>query len=103
MMQDKSKWVEEVLESTRGMAPASPRADLYGQLNTRLGKEMPKARLISLQMVSAAAACLLVLFALNLKAIDRYANAATEETQNDEASVGDIVDYYQLGGNNVGL
>ena len=103
MMQDKSKWLEEVLESTRGMAPAKPRADLYGQIMARLDKEMPNARLISLQMVSAAAACLLVLFALNLKAISQYANAQTEEVQSEEASIGDIVDYYQLGGNNVGL
>ncbi len=103
MMQDKSKWVEEVLESTRGMASASPRADLYEQLKSKLGKEMPKARLISLKMVSAAAACLLLLFTLNLATINQYANAETEGTQNEEASVEDIVDYYQLGGNNVGL
>lgn len=103
MVQDKSKWVEEVLESTTGMAPATPRTDLYGQLKAKLGKEMPKVRLISLQMVSAAAACLLVLFALNLKAIDRYAGAETQEVRSEEASVEDIVDYYQLGGNNVGL
>lgn len=103
MMQDKSKWVEEVLESTTGMSPATPRADLYGQLKAKLGKEMPKARLISLQMVSAAAACLLVLFALNLKVIDRYAGAENHEVRSEEASVEDIVDYYQLGGNNVGL
>lgn len=103
MIQDKSKWVEEVLESTAGMAPATPRADLYGQLKARLGKEMPKPGLISLQMVSAAAACLLVLFALNLEAIDRYAGAGAQEVRSEEASVEDIVDYYQLGGNNVGL
>lgn len=103
MMQDKSKWVEEVLESTQGMAPASPRADLYGQLKAKLGKETPKVRLISLGAVSAAAACLVVLFTLNIKAVSHYRTAAAGAVQTEDASVTDIVDYYELGSNNTGL
>jgi hypothetical protein len=103
MMQDKSKWVEEVLESTQGMASASPRADLYGQLKAKLGKEKPRVRLISLGAVSAAAACLLVLFTLNIKAVSRYNTAETVEVRGEDASVTDIVDYYELGSNNTGL
>src|SRR4051812_46510349 len=103
MMQDKSKWVEEVLDSTRGMAPATPRADLYGQLKAKLGKDLPKVRRISLGVMSAAAACLLVLLGLNIRVMSKYAKAESAETQSDEASVKDIVDYYELGSNKVGL
>lgn len=103
MMQEKSKWVEEVLDSTQGIAPAHPRTDLYGQLKARLGKEMPKVRLISLEVMSAAAACLLGLFALNIRAVNKYAAHQSKEVQGGDASVTDIIDYYELGSNNTGL
>jgi len=104
MKQDKGKWVEDVLNSTTGIAPVSPRADLYDQIKAKLGRQLPKVKRIPLIALPAAAACLLVLFALNLRAVSKYVNtSSTTGEVSTETTVEDIVDYYDLGSNNVGL
>lgn len=102
MKQDNTKWVDEVLESTAGMSSARPRADLYQQIQARLGKKLPVKR-ISLGVMTAAAAGLLALLAINIKAIVNYSTETVEVSQEGDASVADIVDYYELGSNNIGL
>lgn len=102
MNQEQDKWIEEVLQSTAGMEPVRPRPDVYGRIASRLGEEMPAKR-VSLVMLTAAAACLLVLLTLNLKVLDYYHTAETEDTSPTDATVGDIIDYYELGGNTAGL
>lgn len=104
MKQDKNKWVEDVLNSTEGMAPARPRRNLYDNIKNGLGKELPKARRIPLGVMSAAAACLLVLFALNITAITRYAKAEKEQVQDGQSTgTAELIEYYDLGSNNAGL
>jgi hypothetical protein len=101
MKPEKDKWVEEVLNSTGGMQPARPRKDLYGKLS--LGRAVGSARRIPLGVISAAAACLLILFGLNITLVRNYAENGTGERQSAEASVQDIIDYYELGSNNAGI
>lgn len=104
MKQDKDIWVEEVLSSTEGMGSARPRTDLYDKIKDRLVRDLPKGRRIPLGVMSAAAACLLVLVALNITAITKYTRA--EETQIEDgqgAGTAELIEYYDLGSNNTGL
>lgn len=92
-----------MLNSTEGMQAARPGKELYGQLRNRLGRTLPKAHRIPLSIISAAAACLLILLGLNITLVRNYAKAETEELQEENGTVQDIIDYYELGSNNVGL
>ena len=104
MKQRKDIWVEEVLNSTDGMVSANPREGTYAAIQSRLGRELAKGRRIPLGVMSAAVACLLVLFAVNIKVVSGYANTETEETTEETGAVmEDLIEYYELGSNSVGI
>lgn len=70
MKEEKDKWVNDVLNSMKGSAPAKPGADLFDQIQGRI--DQPKAPIFSLsqQGLSIAAAVLLLL--LNIFVINQY-------------------------------
>jgi hypothetical protein len=103
MQQDKEKWIEEVLNSTAGMRPATPPVGRFEQIRDKAYSLGRVTRTIPITTLSAAAACLLILIALNFTLLDRYNPSANGEVVDTEASVQDIVDYYELGSNRTSL
>jgi hypothetical protein len=103
MQQAKDKWIEEVLNSTAGMRSATPPVGRFEQIRDKAYGLARASRTIPLTTLSAAAACLLILIALNFTLLDRYGPSAEGEVVNTEASVQDIVDYYELGSNSTSL
>jgi len=65
---NKEGWINEVLDSTGGMARATPPAHLYHKITTGLRLEAPKSRTIAIHTKQWAAAAILLL-ALNVGSI----------------------------------
>jgi len=65
---NKEAWINEVLDSTGGMARATPPADLYHKITTGLRVDAPKSKTIAIPAKQWAAAAILLL-ALNVCSI----------------------------------
>jgi hypothetical protein len=87
----KNEWIEEVLGSTEGSHRVSPPNGLYGKLSQRLTAASIKGRVISMNWVSAAAACLLLLISLNLYLANKH-----QPSEKGKDQVKEVVEYYDI-------
>ena len=93
MKPETNKWIDEVLESTAGMDPARSPKDMFDNILS-IARRQP-VRTISLATLSAAAACLLILFSANFIALKGHQGVVQEPAQ-----VGSLAEYYDLGTSN---
>jgi hypothetical protein len=93
MKPETNKWIDEVLDSTAGMEPARSPKDMFDNI-MNMARRQP-VRTISLATLSAAAACLLILFSANFIALRGHRDGAQEPSQ-----VGSLAEYYDLGTSN---
>lgn len=95
--QHKEQWIEEVLDSTSGMMPATPQRELYAGIRARLDRKVTIAgRTIPMRVVYAAAACFVVLLGLNLLTILRKPAV-------QQGGMNEVIEYYQLNDNGIGI
>jgi hypothetical protein len=88
----KNEWVENVLNSTEGYLPATPPDGLYRILEQRINIPVGKGRVISMNWVSAAAACVLLLISVNVYMANRHTTISKHQTD----QVNELVQYYDI-------
>jgi|ERR1043165_4907547 hypothetical protein len=91
----KDIWIEEVLYSTDGMQQVMPRSAVYEKIRNRVAGYKAAARAIPFTTVSAVAACLLVLMAINFATVTTHKQSFA---RGDAAQ--EIARYYDLESNN---
>ncbi|MFT3794287.1 hypothetical protein [Flavobacterium sp.] len=74
---EKENWINEILDSTDGLQPATPDAALFSRIEMKIGN-----RLVSTQTIWLAAASIAALVALNLAVI----NQSSQKVQPDAAA-----------------
>ena len=89
---NKEKWVEEVLNSIEGSTKAIPSERLYTALEKRLTIPVSKGRVISIKIVSAAAACIILLISVNIYVLQKQITPGKAESN----QLQDIVRYYDI-------
>ena len=88
--QDKQQWITRIINSARDLPSAAPRQELFRGIEQQIMHRVPTGRVISLRMVSAAAAALVVLLAFN------YFTVSHHNTHSDTPAAQELVQYYQL-------
>jgi hypothetical protein len=89
---NKEKWVKEVLNSIEGCTKAAPSERLYAALEKRITIPVTKGRVISFKVVSAAAACIILLISVNMYVLQKQSTSRNTETN----KLQDIVRYYDI-------
>ena len=90
----KNRWVNETLDSINNAGRAVPNDALFNKIEQRLNAPFAKKKVIPLRMVSAAAACILVLIMANIYTI--YTQNNTTAGKNGAQSV---AAYYDINNN----
>lgn len=88
----KDKWIDDVLESMSESEKAMPGEGLYLMVEKQIGIPVPGGRVISLNLVSAAAACILMLIAINIYTANIHNHINHDATD----PVGELVKYYDI-------
>ncbi len=88
----KNKYVEDILNSLDGMQRAEPGAGLYDKIEGRLSGKAATT-IIPLRRVSFAAACVLLLIAVNIIFM------SMQHTKKDNSML-EVASFYQLTNNN---
>lgn len=73
----KERWIEEVLDSTKGIKRARPKADLFAKIEQRIRKV--EAKIIPLRRLQIAAAAAVVLMVLNVVTLSQYVDSTKNE------------------------
>jgi hypothetical protein len=89
IQRDKQQWTEQVMNSLDNLPPAAPVRDLYGRIEQEITR-VKRERVIPLRTVSAAAAVLLLLLAVN------YLSIFSKHPSAKAATMEDVTKYYQL-------
>jgi hypothetical protein len=70
MQRDKQQWIEQVMSSLDHLPPARPARDLYSRIAQEISAgRKDRERVIPFRTVSAAAAVLLILLAVNFMSV----------------------------------
>jgi len=75
MTPEKSKWIEEVLNSIEGIQPAHPPVNFYSALMMKIRIKSSSPVKISIRMISGVAAALALLIGLNIFSWVSYCRA----------------------------
>jgi hypothetical protein len=91
IQRDKQQWTDQVMSSLDNLPPATPARDLYSRIAQEIsaGKE-DRERIIPLRVVSAAAAVLLILLAVNFLSVSGRRHTAKTD------SLDAVTRYYDL-------
>lgn len=90
----KNKWVDDVLDSMAGSERAMPDEGMFILVEKKIYKTVPGGRVIPINLVSAAAACILLLIAINIYTATSNMHQHIERTSDD--LVTELVKYYDI-------
>lgn len=90
--EDKNRRIEDTLNSLDGLNKAEPSAYLFDKITYRIQQPRIKAAVIPFSMVTAAAACVLLLVMLNIATINKQHKATSSAMQ-------EVANYYHLTNN----
>ena len=94
---NKEEWIDAVLKSTSGIVRPEAPAHLYSKMEQRLKRKIgvaPGNKIISIRVVSIAAAVVFLLMSVNLYFLSRQ----YKTTKNSD--IKQVASYYDIAGNN---
>ena len=95
---DKNQWIDSVMGSLDGLQRAEPGDFAFGKIESRIKEgttPLVRGRVIPLRMVSAVAASLLILVAINIACLTNKPKQANND------SVRSVAKYYGLTDDNI--
>lgn len=95
MTMHKEKWIEEVMQSTKGMQPAEANPFLATRVEAKLRQPTASARL-SLRWIYLSAAAMIILLIMNLSVLQRWRPANTASS-----GIQDVMQFYGWDNNNL--
>lgn len=80
---EKENWIEEVLNSTNGMAQAQPNASLFSKIQSKIAEQ----EIVSPTWIWLAAASIAILFLLNARVIFSKSEKSKMQTESVAATL----------------